>query len=65
MKKVLFTIILAVLSLCATAQKITHNFNNVSLSDALTYIAKSTKDYRLNFIYDEQEDFTVTSLVQE
>lgn len=63
MKKVLFTIILAVLSLCATAQKITHNFNNVSLSDALTYFAKSTKDYRLNFIYDELEDFPVTTKV--
>ncbi len=51
------------LPLCAMAQKITHNFNHTSLSDALTYIAKNTKDYRVNFIYNELEDFTVTTYV--
>ena len=45
----------------AYAQRITHNFRNTSMSEALTVLAKSTKDYHINFIYDELEDFTVTT----
>lgn len=54
---------IVILPLCAMAQKITHNFTATSLSDALAYIAKSTKEYRVNFIYNELEDFTVTTHV--
>ena len=45
------------------AQRITHNFRNTSMSEALTLLAKSTKDYRINFVYNELEDFTVTTNV--
>ena len=43
------------------AQHISHNFRNTSMSEALTTIAKSTKIYRINFMYNELEDFTVTT----
>ena len=33
------------------------------MSEALTILAKSTKDYRINFMYDELEDFTVTTSI--
>ena len=45
------------------AQRITRSFRNTSMSEALTILAKSTKDYRINFIYDELEDFTVTTSI--
>ena len=38
------------------AQRITRSFRNTSMSEALTILAKSTKDYRINFMYDELED---------
>ena len=65
MKRLRYTILLAgLMSLSlhsAYAQRITHNFRNTSMSEALTVLAKSTKDYHINFIYDELEDFTVTT----
>ena len=45
------------------AQRISHNFRNTSMSEALTFLAKNTKDYRINFMYNELEDFTVTTNV--
>lgn len=45
------------------AQRISHNFRNTSMSEALTLLAKSTKDYHINFMYNELEDFTVTTNV--
>ena len=45
------------------AQRINHNFRNTSMSEALTTLAKSTSDYRINFMYNELEDFTVTTQV--
>lgn len=67
MKRLRHTILLAgLMSLSlhsALAQRITHNFRNTSMSEALTILAKSTKDYHINFIYDELEDFTVTTSI--
>ncbi len=45
----------------AQAQRLTHSFRNTSMSEALTILAKSTKDYHINFMYNELEDFTVTT----
>ena len=45
------------------AQRLTRSFRNTSMSEALTILAKSTKDYRINFMYDELEDFTVTTSI--
>ena len=45
------------------AQRITRSFRNTSMSEALTILAKSTKDYCINFMYDELEDFTVTTSI--
>ena len=67
MKKFKYIILLAgLMSLSfhsAYAQQITRSFRNTSMSEALTVLAKSTKDYHINFIYDELEDFTVTTNV--
>ena len=57
------------LLLCAVvsasfAQRITHEFNDVSLSDALKYIQQQTTRYDITFTYDELEDFRVTTDVK-
>ena len=48
----------------ASAQKITQTFQNVPLSDALKYIQEQATDYSITFIYDELEDFRVTTHIQ-
>ena len=58
-----------ILLLCAVvssiyAQHITHEFNDVSLSDALKYIQQQTTRYDITFTYDELEDFRVTTDVK-
>ena len=57
-------ILAIILMLCAlvntiTAQRITHNFNNSSMSDALKYIQQQTSKHKIIFIYNELEDFKV------
>ena len=47
-----------------TAQRITHNFNNASMSDALKYIQQQTSKHKIIFIYNELEDFKVTTSVR-
>ena len=53
--------------ICTTvsAQIISHDFRDVSLSDALKYIQEQATSYELVFIYDELEDFRVTTHVQQ
>lgn len=46
------------------AQNITHSFNNASMSDALKYLQSQSDHYRIVFIYNELEDFKVTTSVK-
>lgn len=62
MKKILFTTLLCCgLTLCVHAQKITRNYQNESLSRVLEDLNGATSEKTVYFIYDELEDFTVTS----
>ena len=61
MKQYIFTALLCVLTLCAQAQKISRDYQNESLSKVLEDLNTSTSDKTIFFIYDELEDFTVTS----
>lgn len=58
------TLLLCALANVAMAQRITHNFNNVSMSDALKYIQQQTTKHKIVFIYNELEDFMVTTSVK-
>ena len=65
MKRLLFIILLLFVQVnTATAQRITRNFQNVSMSDALKYIQQQTSNHKIVFIYNELEDFTVTTHVK-
>ena len=57
----LFLLFFLFASSAAKAQNLTHSFRNTSLSDALIWIDKAQNSYKINFIFDELEDFTVTT----
>ena len=61
MKRISFILLLCAIVSVASAQKITQTFQNVPLSDALKYIQEQTTNYNITFIYDELEDFRVTT----
>ena len=64
MKRTSFILLLCTIVSVASAQKVTHTFQDVTLSDALKYIQEQTDDYDITFIYDELEDFRVTTNVE-
>ena len=45
------------------AQKITCDYNNVSLSEALRQLNEQTEEYTISFLYNELEDFRITTSV--
>ena len=61
MKQYIFTALLCVLTLCAQGQKISRQYQNESLSKVLEDLNAAVSDKTIYFIYDELEDFTVTS----
>ena len=46
------------------AQKITHEYNNVSLSEALRQLNEQTEEYTISFLYNELEDFRITTTIR-
>ena len=57
----LYIILLCLIATTAGAQQLSHNFRDTSLSEALIWIDNAQKTYKINFIFDELEDFTVTT----
>ena len=53
-----------VMAMSVDAQQITHRFNRVSMSEALKYLQGQTDHYRIVFIFNELEDFSVTADVR-
>ena len=46
------------------AQKITHEYNNVTLSEALRQLNEQTEEYTISFLYNELEDFRITTSIR-
>ena len=61
MKQYIFTALFCVLTLCVQAQTVSRDYQNESLSKVLEDLNTATSDKTIYFIYDELEDFTVTS----
>ena len=49
--------------IAAIPQRITRHYNNVSLSEALLQLSREQNDYTISFIYNELEDFRITTSV--
>ena len=62
MKRLCLLFIICHLSVCvADAQRITQCYDNVSMSKVLMELNDLQQEYIINFIYDELEDFKVTT----
>ena len=63
-RHILLIFLALLLTINTQAQKrISHEYNNVSLSDALSQLAKRQTDYAIMFLYNELEDFRITTTV--
>ena len=64
MKRVLYIILFSICAVGVQAQKISRQYQNQSLSKVLEDLNTATSDKTIYFIYDELEDFTVTTSFQ-
>jgi len=65
MNRYMTLIIALLLTVSIQAQKrISHEYNNVSLSDALRQLAEQQTGYTIYFLYNELEDFRITTNVK-
>ena len=61
MRRLTFICVLSLVTTLALAQRITRHYDNVSMSKALMELNDLQREYTVNFIYDELEDFKVTT----
>ena len=61
MRRLTFICALCLVATLALAQRITRRYDNVSMSKALMELNDLQQDYTVNIIYDELEDFKVTT----
>ena len=61
MRRFIFICALSLVTTWALAQRITRRYDNVSMSKVLMELNDLQQDYTVNFIYDELEDFKVTT----
>ena len=64
MRKVILILLLCMTVVAATAQRVNRNYRDVSIADALRQLADESSDYTINFLYNELEDFRVTTTVK-
>ena len=63
MKRIISMLVCCLVFAGMQAQKITHEYNNVSLSEALRQLNEQTEEYTISFLYNELEDFRITTSV--
>ncbi len=63
MRRFLFILACCIALTKVQAQKITHEYNNVTLSEALRQLNEQTEEYTISFLYNELEDFRITTSV--
>ncbi len=63
MKRIISMLVCCLVFAGVQAQKITREYNNVSLSEALRQLNEQTEDYTISFLYNELEDFRITTSV--
>ena len=62
--RLVLTIVSCVVTLLGSAQNITRQYDNVSLSKALMELNDLQQTYTINFIYDALDDFRVTTSIK-
>ena len=64
MKHLLISLIALCCFIDVQAQKVTRNYDNISMSEALRDLNDLSPDYNISFMYNELEDFRVTTSVR-
>ena len=64
MRKVILILLCCMTVVIAQAQRVNRNYSDVSIADALRQLADESRDYTINFLYNELEDFRVTATVR-
>ena len=57
MKRVIIILLFISVAISVKAQRVTCEYNNVSLSEALRQLNEQTEEYTISFLYNELEDF--------
>ena len=65
MKRFFYIILLLAAVQAAGAQRISRNYQKQSMADVLIDLAKATNAYKISFIYNELEDYTVTKRITD
>ena len=63
MKRVIILLLFISVAISVKAQRVTREYNNVSLSEALRQLNEQTEDYTISFLYNELEDFRITTSI--
>ena len=61
MKRIALLLFIIFISVTAQPQRVNHVFKGESLAEVLKILDRESSDYRINFIFDELEDFVVTT----
>ena len=64
MRKAILFLVCCMTIVSAQAQRVTRNYHDASLADALRQLAEESRDYTIYFLYNELEDFTITTSVK-
>ena len=64
MRKTIIFLVCCMTLAAAQAQRVTRNYRDVSIADALRQLAEESRDYTIYFLYNELEDFTITTHIK-
>ena len=64
MRKAIIFLVCCMTLVAAQAQRVTRNYRDVSIADALRQLAEESRDYSIYFLYNELEDFTITTHIK-
>ena len=63
MKKYILSLLMLCMGVMLYAQKVSRTYQDVSMSDVLRDLNEASDDYTVNFMYNELEDFRVTTKI--
>ena len=64
MRRILIIMLCCMAMVSLHAQRVTRTYRDVSIAEALRQLANESRDYTIYFLYDELEDFTITTNIR-
>ena len=63
-RRMIYLVACLCMATAAFGQRVTRSFNDVSMSEALKWLNERSGEYNISFLYNELEDFRVTTTVK-